>query len=530
MKKAIYIIIFLSLCRSLAYSQSWEKWYGKEDKIVSNWDIIEHYDKGYIISGVIKPPDYINITSWLIKTNINGDTLWSKILLGGESLFVLNSAPTADGGILICGQFHLNSIQYPFASKIDACGEKEWCVVIDLNADVPAAKDIIENSEGDIGLLVFSSITGESTHLYKLDSSGDVLWRTKVCSQDNYPDSRSPIPYSINLDENNNFLISGDVYWKNPWDEIYPIHPLFALVSEDGTEQWVRPFGVDEDIHGNANSILIDEGENKLIGFGAEWTSIGRKHGLVISMDYDGNFEEYKTINPNKINPDYISSIFYNTTLVDGKYYFKSSAGIAETGYPVSVFSSSTDLFGDDFEVYDEIQYPNCHYPIPMLEKTNDGKIINGLTDNEGDDRIYLTKLNQDLEQDSIYTENIVYDFLCDQEIESGFIYFNDCQMVVGTEDIPNPQQYLEQKQKVHIIASPNPALEEIKLEFENTENHQQMTLRITSILGQQVYEQPLQKAQTEQSIMLKDWQEGLYLVQVIANGKVVGVSRFLKM
>jgi hypothetical protein len=101
--------------------------------------------------------------------------------------------------------------------------------------------------------------------------------------------------------------------------------------------------------------------------------------------------------------------------------------------------------------------------------------------------------------------------------------------MIVGTEDVPSPQQYLAQKQKVHILASPNPALEEIKLEFENTENHQQMTLRITSILGQQVYEQPMQKAQSEQIIMLKNWQEGLYLVQVIANGKVVGLSRFLK-
>lgn len=528
MKKAIYILVIMCLCQSLVYSQSWEKWYGKEDKIVSNWDVVEHYDKGYIISGVIKPSDYINITSWLIKTDINGDTLWSKIIVGGESLFILNSSPTIDGGILICGQFHQNNEQLPFAAKIDVCGEKEWCIVLDLDADVPAAKDIIENSYGDIGLLVFTSITGESTHLYKINSSGEVYWRTKICSQVNYPDSRSPIPYSLNLDNNENFIISGRVWWKNPWDDLYPITPYFAKVSSEGEELWCTPFGVYEDIHGNGNSTIIEE--NRIIGLGTKRSPNDESSGLMISLDFDGNIEDYRVVEPNEIHPDYNSSVFYNAIKINDKYYFKSSSGVEETGFPVTVFSSSTDLFGDDFEVFDEIQYPNCHYPIPMLEKTNDGKIINGLTDNEGDDRIYLTKLNQDLEQDSIYTENIEYDFLCDQEIESGFIYFNDCQMIVGTEDIPNPQQYYEQKQKVQIIASPNPALEEIKLAFENTENHQQMTLKITSILGQQVYEQPLQKAQTEQSIMLKDWQEGLYLVQVIANGKVVGNSRFLKM
>ena len=96
------------------------------------------------------------------------------------------------------------------------------------------------------------------------------------------------------------------------------------------------------------------------------------------------------------------------------------------------------------------------------------------------------------------------------------------------TPDYTNIKNHVDIEEK--LIIYPNPAFEEIKLSFENTENNFQLDLRITSVLDQQVYETTLIKGQEELSIQLNKWQQGVYLVQVYSNGKLVGNNRFIKM
>jgi hypothetical protein len=54
--------------------------------------------------------------------------------------------------------------------------------------------------------------------------------------------------------------------------------------------------------------------------------------------------------------------------------------------------------------------------------------------------------------------------------------------------------------------------------------------LRITSVLAQQIYETTLIKGQAEQKLNIRNWQKGVYLVQLYSNGKLVGKNRFVKM
>jgi len=71
-----------------------------------------------------------------------------------------------------------------------------------------------------------------------------------------------------------------------------------------------------------------------------------------------------------------------------------------------------------------------------ILEVAFDGKLVyasNTYQDNQFD--FYLTKLNQNLGQDSIYTRPFAYDSLCPYQIVSDTIVQDDCGLIVGIEE-----------------------------------------------------------------------------------------------
>lgn len=526
--RLIFFFLIFAYCIN-GLSQVWEKWYGIENIDIYNKDINEFYDKGFLISGRFYNLSTGFSSSIIIKTTINGETLWVKEIEGSNGLIILQIKITNDGGFVLCGGVYIGSHSLPFVAKINSCGIKEWCTAIELYEDVPAAIDVVEDHDGNIGLAVYSSIDGEKTHLYKFNSTGELIWKTKVCTEENYPDSRSPKPESLIVTESNDFLIAGDVYWKNPDDDLYPLRPYYALVDSDGNEKWVKPFGLTEYIYGDATNVL-QLSPNYFIGTGSSWLN-ENKEGLLMSFDSTGNFLDYKIVLPNEINSSYDMLVFMSVQKIDSDYYFHSYAGAEDAGSPVTVIKTNSSLFDNDFEVLGELQLENGRSPISDLLKTHDNKILSASTDRYtyDDYKIYLTKLNTNLEQDSIYTEPYEYDYLCDHPIESGTIYLDDCNIIVGTEEIPSPNEYLEQKQRLLIQLSPNPALEEIKLSFENTENQHQLDLRITSILGQQVYETVLLKGQSEKSLNTQNWEKGIYIVQIYSDKKLVGSARFVK-
>ena len=528
-KVSVFLIVLnlLILC-SESWSQSWTRTFGDINKIEFSNDILETYDKGFIIIGDIGNS---NRKGWMIKTDVNGEVLWEKILSTElKSIQPIAIDETNEQGYVIVGHITSGQTRNPYITKINSCGEKEWCTTLYKDSGA-YAWDVIAKENGEIWVLThgMGDVINERIHIYCLDPNGNVLWRNRYASTYDHPLLSSPIAKAIYQLSDGGYMIVGDGYYPQEDDPngLHPLRALFVKVEESGIEEWILPFGKSSLLLSGGTD-FIENNDGYYTGFGVHYTD--SLNPMIMNFDYHGNQMDYH--------------ILENDTLFNNcfDYHFRSYAEqIEDGGFNLGVLHNYENLgttywgqiiLDENYNALKTFNQLNSNYPFSMV-KTSDNKYIQASKTPELAEPyysdIFMFKLNENLEYDSVYTEVYEYDYECDQEIESGFIYFNDCQMIVGTEDIPNPQQYYEQKQKVHIIASPNPALEEIKLAFENTENHQQMTLRITSILGQQVYEQPLRKAQTEQSIMLKDWQGGLYLVQVIANGKVVGLGRFLK-
>ena len=290
MANKIYFTVFLWLCCFFgANAQVWPKYYGLPNSKERAKDIIEAYDKGYLILGSY--PQF----SWLIKTDINGNVLWEKIIDNepnpvGTAVALTSSS---DGGILVCGiaLSGFSNKYCPFVMKLNACGEKEWCKIFEGSPNAfPIATDIKETDIGDIVVLVkmFGSSPQETIHLFKLNVYGDVLWKEAYATMHSYPNTNTKSGESLLITNDGKYLISGDAYWEQPWNPggAMPLTPLFVLVDSNGNEEWVLPFGLNDTIIGS-NYSTININDNILIGVGTNRKS-GRK-GLLMKVDNAGN-------------------------------------------------------------------------------------------------------------------------------------------------------------------------------------------------------------------------------------------------
>ena len=137
-------------------------------------------DGGYIVAGFTESFGAGSSDIFLIKTDANGDSLWTKILGGADAdigSFVLQ---TADGGFLVTGvtsSFGTGNSDL-FLIKTDQNGDPLWQKAYgDLGDDY--GYSIQQLVDGSFIVAGYTSSFGAGDHdcyLLKTDSTGDLLW------------------------------------------------------------------------------------------------------------------------------------------------------------------------------------------------------------------------------------------------------------------------------------------------------------------------------------------------------------------
>ena len=157
----------------------WKKTYGGND-----WDFIydvtQTYDSGYVFCG----ETYNNTNGfsdvWVVKTNINGDTLWTKTI--GGSLIDKGNAiiETSDSNIVIAGITNtLSDSTQIYVLKFTSTGTLLWDSIYGdtLYENVNA---ITETINGDYVLTgsstSFSPAGDKDFYLIRTDKNGAVVW------------------------------------------------------------------------------------------------------------------------------------------------------------------------------------------------------------------------------------------------------------------------------------------------------------------------------------------------------------------
>lgn len=232
-------ILILTFCITYpSLSQiTFEKYYGNMDEDIGQ-SIIQTSDLGYLISGT-NTNFYFGIPDiYIIKTNINGDTIWTKTIGEPDKYdFATSCIETTDGEYIVCGYsedtidtFNTRVI------KLDADGNLIW----DYNTYEENDNYLMEVKQADTSsiitvgyIMTFSkNQKGYFEHpiIQKISLSGDLIWR-KVYTADINLDYAKGIEKTTD----GGFIVFGSYNLDGPNHA-----PYLMKINEEGNEQWIK--------------------------------------------------------------------------------------------------------------------------------------------------------------------------------------------------------------------------------------------------------------------------------------------------
>src|SRR3989442_620113 len=131
-RKKILVLIFSALYIGAQAQITFQKTYGSSLDMEEGNSVLQTSDNGYIIVGTT--PSFSNLNSiYLVKTDSNGDTLWTKAF-GGVNLGYdvgLSIIQTSDSGYALTGygqSFGMGNYEM-FLTKTDMSGNILWTKV-----------------------------------------------------------------------------------------------------------------------------------------------------------------------------------------------------------------------------------------------------------------------------------------------------------------------------------------------------------------------------------------------------------------
>ncbi len=155
----------------------WSKCYGNATGVDMLYDVIQTTDGGYMLAGSKVVLTYHDM--FFVKTDANGDTMFSRTFGGYRTEVASKIIQTSDGGYLAVGAFNDNAFPSNTSIllyKMNAAGDSMWCKILD--ASYENAIDVTQTSDGGYiiaGNYVFGQFDGNS-FLIKINALGTVLW------------------------------------------------------------------------------------------------------------------------------------------------------------------------------------------------------------------------------------------------------------------------------------------------------------------------------------------------------------------
>jgi hypothetical protein len=266
-------------------------------------------DGGFMISATTESFGNLgNDVLWLIRTDENGDTLWTKIIEGTETGWGNSISQTTDGGFIITGNSENTdadvsliktdslgniiwqkayggdkdergySVQETFDKGYIVIGYTEsfgsglvdfWLIRTDSNGDTLWARTYGGEEEEygksicqtlDAGYIAVGTtvlvdtiingnkyVDGINGYIIRIDENGDSLW-TKTIADCGFK--------SVNITSDGGYIITGYVDIGGPLREDF----LLIRMDEDGNTLWVKTLAGDERNHGHCVQQTFDRG------------------------------------------------------------------------------------------------------------------------------------------------------------------------------------------------------------------------------------------------------------------------------
>ena len=503
-------------------------------------NILEHYDRGYLITGNIYYGGE-NTHGWLIKTDINGQVLWDKVITTlPDKALITKTLFDSLGNIYVFGWLLQDQPhEFPLIAKLDACGELQWCRLLAIEGyDYGFFNDAIFLDNGDIlGLAIMPEDDASNNNriiLFRISPEGNLIWKKGFATHENHPYYGDP--YGANIYHFGDiYMISGNVYSPYP-NSPNPYHvyqrPMFIGIDENFEEDWIVEFGINDSLLGKAETV-VPINDTLFLGVGRYRYINGSgnydESAWLMFFNHQGEQVGYKILEDEQFGSEVLGSYLFGVEQTEGDRY------VLATGYMYDEednYANGEIVVDTAGSVFNYTIRENTIGARIYLAKTFDEKYVLNteyLLPNQTTSDIYLYKINENLEQDTVYPGNYTYDSMCNHTIESGVIDLGGCYGITGIGEIPTLENYNKKLQTIPVTASPNPTNNgEVLLEFENTGLFENLELKVFDVYGKQVFSNTILHNQGASRLDVSSWARGMFVATVFSNGQIKGRCKFL--
>lgn len=154
----------------------WERNYG-----TLAWDLcnsLEVLPDGFVLGGISYGGGMQNGAAFIVRTDLNGDTLWSKMFGGPFRMECNGLTRTVDQGIVLAGS--IGTSQGPddgFLSKLDADGNQLWLTPLGGDS-TDVLRSVVEVGNGDLVACgtTNSEVDVAQIYLVSVNGTGQLQW------------------------------------------------------------------------------------------------------------------------------------------------------------------------------------------------------------------------------------------------------------------------------------------------------------------------------------------------------------------
>jgi Secretion system C-terminal sorting domain len=507
MLRNIFLLIISLVFFSQLNAQSWEREYGIQNRMEHIFASSESYDGGFVLGLRVEDSKIC-----LLKTDINGEVLWSKYIISTKNIYLESIDCSPTGQIVLTGGFLESSEDGdPFLIQLDACGNQSWCKVAQME-DGNYGRRILFSSDGNIIWHTYGDEDNYNlNHLWKIDNNGIALWKRNVASRYKYPFIHSPLFENFHETQDHGYVFAGSCYYpkdtNNPTGN-YILRSFVVKTDSLGYEEWILPAGYAENISGHVDDVVEFKQDFYAVGYRYD-TSLMFTSPLFLKISEQGNLLYHTVINQGDTLENYLRGISYinDSSLIITSLTRRNDIDTLKMG----VFK--TDTLGNIITWFENLNGSPINQ---CLVKTRDNKfLITGYTVHSGDYDGYAIKVNEDLAYDSLYTFPFNYDSLCPDAIVSDTLQC-DCDILVIQEE----QKVKTEHESIKI--SPNPTRDNFLLQLPFATNSKSLVY-IYDLYGRKQKEIQIPAGQSEIKVNTTGWPRGLYLLRLQSEGKNLG-------
>jgi hypothetical protein len=239
----VFLLLFLpTLSLAQGPDTLWTRAYRRVgDQIAAS--VRQATDGGYMIAGSMNDSLGGDYDFYLIKTNDEGDTSWTRTY-GGDSDDVCASAcQTRDGGYILAGftDSFGQGARNPYVIKTDMLGDTVWTRAYGGD-EAGAVNSVCQTNDGGYIFAGYTSslLMGQDIYLIRTNGNGDTLW-TRSYGISSLFDNE--VATDVRQVADSGFVVAGTSTQTWPGEQ----HIYMVRTDGSGDTLWTRIFGGEDD-------------------------------------------------------------------------------------------------------------------------------------------------------------------------------------------------------------------------------------------------------------------------------------------